>query len=194
MKRQQVLEEEIVFKSALVLEEALIESVQPPAGKTRFKRLRVNRPDASAVFIHNTESDKVVLTRQFRYAISAKVKTPILEIMAGKMDPGESPEQTAIREAMEECGYRIEEKNLFRLTSVFASPGYTSEKFHLFYATVTNADRLSGGGGLAVEHESIEVVEIPLPDFRILVKQGKIEDAKTLLSAMCAEAVYLTSF
>jgi len=187
MGMPQVKKEKIVFDKALIIQEAHLETVSAGGKVLAYSRLRVKRVDAVAVFIYNTGSESVVLTRQFRYAISDRVSTPILELMAGKIDPGETPEQTALRESLEECGYRIRPEKLIPLASFFASPGYTSEKYHLFFAAVTSPDRVSQGGGLESENESIEVVEMPLAEFRQLVKSGQIVDAKTLLGAVYAE-------
>ncbi len=179
-----IIHEKNVFKQSLSIEEGTIETETKTGGKETYTRLRVNRPDASAVFIFNEETQKVILTRQFRYAIASKVTSPILEIVAGKVDPGEAPDETAIRESEEESGYRIPRENLEHLASVFASPGYSSEKYHLYLAIVSNADKKTSGGGLEEEHESIEEVALDFPLFRALVKAGEIADSKTLLAAL----------
>jgi len=181
-----VEEVKTVFRGALTIEEARIKRFNSKDEPVSYSRQRINRVDASAVFIYNKDSGAVVLTRQFRYAIVDKVKAPILEIMAGKVDPGESPSQTALRESLEECGYRISPEKLIHLVSVFASPGYTAEKYHLFYAEVASSDKLTEGGGLENENEDIEVVEMPLAEFQTMVSEGLLEDSKTLLAYYCS--------
>lgn len=155
-----IIREKIVFSSSMVIEEGTIEQSLPGQDNRQFPRLRVNRQDASTIFIHNTERHTVVLVKQFRYAISSKVKAPVLELVAGKVDEGEEPLQAAIREAEEECGYRIRPENIRLTASFFVSPGYTSERFFLYHATVTNADKVSAGGGLEQENEYLEVIEM----------------------------------
>jgi nudix-type nucleoside diphosphatase (YffH/AdpP family) len=179
-----IIQEKDVFNGSLQIKEGLIETETKQGKKESYSRERVCRPDAAAIFIFNEESQKVILTKQFRYAIAGRVESYLLEVVAGKVDPGELPHETALRESEEESGYRINPGNLHLLASCFASPGYTSEKYFLFYASVTNADKQTSGGGLAEENESIETVEITYPEFTDLLNQGKLEDAKTLLAAL----------
>ncbi len=169
----------LVFDQKLVIEEGVISTED-----TEHKRLKVKREDASAVLIFNTEKNTIVLTRQFRYPIHDKVKAPILEIMAGKIDEGESPLDTAIREAEEETGYRISNKNIQLILSCFSTPGYSSEKFHIYYATVKNTDKVTKGGGLEAEHESIEVVEMPVEEFVSAIAHCRFEDSKTCIAGL----------
>lgn len=171
--------EKLVYKGKLKIEEADIHS-----GKKTFKRERVKREDAVAVLILNTDSNKVVLTRQFRYPIAEKTNEDILEIVAGKMDAGEEPLQTAIRETEEETGYRVRKEHLKLLLSCFSSPGYSSELFYVFYATVTDSDKISKGGGLEAENEDITLVEMDLDKFTSLVRDGAIKDAKTYIAGL----------
>lgn len=175
-----ILKEKIVFDDKLIIEKAEIGNDD----NNTFSRLRINRADASAVLILNTETDKIILTKQFRYAISSKVKEPILEIVAGRIDEGEEPLETAIREAEEEVGYRINPENIKLLISCFCSPGYTSELFYIYYATVTNADKVSEGGGLKNENEYISVIEINQLEFKKLITTGAIKDAKTYIAGL----------
>lgn len=190
MKQVKIEKEEILFNDKLVVQKGHL-SFSENGSKKQFDRLRVKRPDAVAVFIYNRESEKVILTRQFRYAIADKVKEPVLEIMAGKIDGSDSPLETAVREAEEECGYKVKKENLRPLAEFFASPGYTSEKFYLYYAEVTNTDKTSGGGGLADENEYIEIVELSYSEFIGLLEAGKIEDGKTLMAGLLVQRLNL---
>ncbi|MES2139707.1 MAG: NUDIX hydrolase [Bacteroidota bacterium] len=175
-----ILKENIIFNDLLIIEKAEISDEHD----NNFSRLRLKRQDASAVLILNTETDKIILTKQFRYAISSKIKEQILEIVAGKIDEGEKPLQAAIREVEEEVGYRIKPENIQLLVSCFASPGYSSECFYIYYATVTNVDKISEGGGLETENEYISVVELSSVEFKSLIKTGNIKDAKTYIAGL----------
>ncbi len=168
-----------VYKGKLNIEQASITN----HGK-EFKRERINREDASAVLMLNTDSNKIILTRQFRYPINEKVNEPILEILAGKVDEGEQPLQTAIREAEEETGYRIKNDHIQLLMSCFSTPGYSSECFYIYYATVTHSDKIAKGGGLEEENENIEVIEMEVDEFIELVKNAEIKDAKTYIAGL----------
>jgi nudix-type nucleoside diphosphatase (YffH/AdpP family) len=174
-----IIKEHIVYDERLVIEEAKLES----DGRT-YTRQRINCEDAVAVLLLNTDSNKVVLTRQFRYAISSKTTEHILEIVAGKVEGDDSPTATAIREVEEETGYRLSEASLRPLLSCFSSPGYSSEQFFIYYGTVTNADKVAKGGGLEKENEHIEVIEMPVDTFTNLVRDGMIKDSKTYIAGM----------
>ncbi|MBC7382266.1 MAG: NUDIX hydrolase [Bacteroidia bacterium] len=175
-----ILKQKIVFNKKLIIEEGRLIDEE---GKS-FKRSRLNRQDAACVLILNTDSDKYILTRQYRYAIAAKTTEIILEIVAGKVDKGEEPLEAAIRESLEETGYLVKKKNIKFLTSCFASPGYTSERFYIYFATVTNADKINKGGGKKNENESIEIEEMAVNDFDELIKSGEIKDSKTYIAAL----------
>lgn len=180
----EIISEKILYSQHMEIEEGTIRQSSPGGGADIYTRWRLNRQDAAVVLVHNTEKNTVVLVRQFRYAIANKVKAPILELVAGKIDEGEQPIEAAIREAEEECGYRIGPGQIRLLSSYFVSPGYTSEKFHLFYATVTNADRLAAGGGLEEENEYLDVVELDYDRFKEMAASNALEDGKTLMAAM----------
>lgn len=177
--KYRILKEKIVFEKGLIVKEGEIKS----GGKT-FSKYCVDRPNASAILILNTDSNKVVLTKQFRYPIDSKIKEDILEIVAGKVDPIENALQAALRESEEETGYKIKNENIKLLFSCFASPGYSAERFFIYYATVGKEDKIYRGGGKEDENEHIEVVEMDLDEFNKNIMEGKILDAKTYLAGM----------
>ncbi len=175
-----VLDEKIVYSS----KRFVVEEAQLNDENNTYSRLRLNRRDAAAILLLNTDSNKIILTRQFRYAVSSKSKEPILEIIAGIIDEGEEPVDAAIRETEEETGYKIKKGNISHLITCFASPGYSTERLFVYFATAGNEDKIAQGGGLQSENEHIELVEIDLKEFTSLVRNGKIEDAKTYLAAL----------
>jgi nudix-type nucleoside diphosphatase (YffH/AdpP family) len=179
MEAPKIIDEKIVFEDKLILEKGELK-----VRDEKFYRLRVNREDAVAVLIYNTDSNKVILTRQFRYAIAGRTDQMILEIVAGKLDKDEDPLKAAIRESEEETGYKIKPQKMTVLLSCFSSPGYTSERFIIYYATVTNKDKLEEGGGLKSENEYIEIVEVELPEFLENIKSANFKDAKTYIAGL----------
>ena len=181
---QKITKQQLLTKGFLKVEEAEIEYRDKNKKLHKYTRERLIREEAVAVFIYNTETNRVILTKQFRFPIADKVEEPVLEIVAGKVSTGEDPMETALRESLEESGYKINKEKLKFIASVFASPGYTSERFYLYYAEVVNGNKVNEGGGLEDEHEFIEVVEMPMDNFMKLVDKGKIEDCKTLLTAL----------
>jgi nudix-type nucleoside diphosphatase (YffH/AdpP family) len=139
-----------------------------------------DRRNASAILLHNVERDTVTLVRQLRIAAHLSGEYPyLLEAPAGFIDDGEAALQAALREALEETGYKIT-----RATPAYAaymSPGSVTEKLHGFYAAVTDADRIADGGGLDDEQEDLEVVELPFAEAMEMVEAGEIIDAKTIM-------------
>jgi ADP-ribose pyrophosphatase len=177
-----ILHEEIVYKDLLTLEKG---QLQGEAGNT-FSRVRVKRQDASCVLVLNTDSNKIILTRQFRYGAAPKTNEYLLEVVAGKVEEGEDHFTTAIRETEEEIGYGVKKDNLKYLVTCFSSPAYTSERYHIYFALVTDADKNSTGGGLANENESIELVEMERAAFKEKILTGQFTDAKTYIAGQQA--------
>lgn len=177
-----ILHEETIFQDILTLEKG---KIQDEAGNT-FSRVRIKRQDASCVLVLNTDSNKIILTRQFRYGAAPKTEDYLLEVVAGKVDEGEEPFTTAIRETEEEIGYRVSKNNMKYLVTCFSSPAYTSERYHMYFAVVNDSDRKSKGGGLENENESIELIEMDPKVFKDKIMAGEFADAKTYVAAQHA--------
>ena len=119
------------------------------------------------------EGDKILLVRQFRYAFNKE----IWEIPAGKLENGEEPSSTAIRELEEECGYKASEVEL--LFTVYPTPGYDTEIIYIFKAynlrkTQTNFD----------EGEDIESRWFTFSEVKKMIEDGEINDGKTLIALL----------
>jgi nudix-type nucleoside diphosphatase (YffH/AdpP family) len=119
------------------------------------------------------------LVKQWRTGLLNDDDPYLLEACAGIVDPGETPEETARREGLEEVGLKL--GALRSLGTIFPSIGTLTEKMHLFLADVSEADRVGDGGGVDHEGENIEVVEIPLAELYRMARDGRIPDAKTLI-------------
>jgi nudix-type nucleoside diphosphatase (YffH/AdpP family) len=153
-------------------------TVQMPDGRTMIREV-LNSGDAAAVLPYDLERRKVILVRQFRAPVMHIEGHPdFLEAVAGLLDEDE-PQACARREAMEEAGLRVE--RLEPLGHFWSAPGITTERLHLFLAPYTEADRVAEGGGLAHEHEDIEVLEVGFEELANLVAANTIADMKTML-------------
>lgn len=175
-----VVERKRVYEGWNTLDLLTVESAGDGKTPERHVREVIDHGDAAVVLVVDRERDVAIMVRQWRAGLAAVDKHPMLvEACAGILDPGETPEETARREAEEEVGVRLGEVR--SLGSVLPSVGTLTERMHLFVAEVTGADRVQDGGGVAHEGEQIEVVELPLKELFAMAKDGRIEDAKTLV-------------
>jgi ADP-ribose pyrophosphatase len=134
----------------------------------------VRHPGASAV-VPFVSVDEVLLIRQFRHAAGGS----ILEVPAGKLDPGDTPEACAARELEEEAGRRA--GRLEKLGWIFTTPGFTDEKIHLFAAYDLEP--------VPTRHEHdelIELVPMRLSSALELIWRGELNDAKSALALLFA--------
>src|SRR5688572_11350553 len=119
-----------------------IETARIITGGESHERSRINREDAAVVLVWNRDRERFILTRQFRYPLYDKITENIIEAVAGKVED-EEPLHTAIRETEEETGYRLKEEQLTLLASCFPTPGYSTERYFIYSATVGDADKIS---------------------------------------------------
>jgi nudix-type nucleoside diphosphatase (YffH/AdpP family) len=142
-------------------------------------RINFERGDAVAAIMHNPADDTLVLIEQFRYPAYHKAGGWVIELPAGVVEAGESPDETMKREIEEETGYRA--AVIHHLQTFFVSPGGTSERIFLYYARINLNDKVSAGGGLATENEDIKVMHPTIDEALQLMNDKKITDAKTLI-------------
>jgi ADP-ribose pyrophosphatase len=150
-----------------------VDDVRLPSGRMSQREI-VEHP-GSVVIVPVTSDREVLFVRQWRHVTNRY----LLELPAGVIDPGEYFMQTAARELIEETGY--EAGDLRHLTTVFMSPGYTTERTAFVLAT----------GCRAVEHqadvdEPIELIRRPLSSIADLLTTGNTaaEDAQTVLGLL----------
>jgi nudix-type nucleoside diphosphatase (YffH/AdpP family) len=138
-----------------------------------------NGPGAAVLPIDQARG-MVLLVRQFRIPAYVNGDGPMLiEACAGMVEKRSDPARTVRDEAEQELGYRLQ--GVRKVLEVYASPGASAEKLHLFLADYTPGDRIGTGGGLAGEGEQIEVIEMPLAEAWNMARDGRIMDAKTVL-------------
>ena len=169
-----------IFKGWNSVEIVTVEAVDGRGQTRRHDREVVDHGEASVVLAVDRDRKVAILVKQWRAPLIVAGADPyLLEVCAGIIDPGESPEQTARREAEEETGLKI--GALRKVGSVVPSAGTLTERMHLFIAEVSAADRTEDGGGTPHEGEDIEVLEVPLTELFEKARRGEIEDAKTLI-------------
>ena len=124
------------------------------------------------------EDGTVALVRQWRYPCGKYS----LEIAAGRIEPGHTPEETAARELEEELGYRA--RAFRKIAEFYAAPGYCEERIYVYLATGLEESAQS-----LDEDEEIEVVRLTLSEAVSLVRSGEIDDAKTIVTLLLAESL-----
>lgn len=144
--------------------------VRMPNG--REVTLDVVRHSKSVVLVPMPEPGRVILVKQYRYAVNAD----LWELPAGSVDEGESPEDAARRECHEEIG--LVPSTIVRLTALYPTPGYCDEQMVFF--------RLAGLGepdtaAQQDEDEDIEAKTFELRDAREMIRRGEIVDMKTIV-------------
>jgi ADP-ribose pyrophosphatase len=180
-KRIEILSKKEIFKKAIFrIDEVHLRHELFSGGMSgELVRLNLNRGDSAAVIMHDQDEDTVILTEQFRYPTYEKSGGWLLEIPAGSVEKGEDPQQTIQREILEEIGYECEK---FQFISTFyVSPGGTSERIHLYYASVNPKNQVAKGGGLVEEGEDIRVVVLKVNAALRMIDEGKIQDAKSII-------------
>ncbi|MBL8704739.1 MAG: ADP-ribose diphosphatase [Rhodospirillales bacterium] len=138
------------------------------------------RGHAAAVLPYDPVRDTVALVEQFRIgALSAGRDPWMIEVVAGIIDAGETPEEVVRREAIEESGVTL--TALAPMLTFLASPGGTSETCALYCG---RADLSQAGGihGLPEEHEDIRVLVLPADEALALLAHGKVENATAVIA------------
>lgn len=132
----------------------------------------IHHNGASAIIAFD-ENDRLLMVKQYRYAVGQEM----LELPAGKIDPGETPEQCAARELVEETGYRA--GKLTELGVVYPIAAYSSEGQYLFYAEdlVPDKQKLDEDEFLSVEH-------VDFATALDMVMNGEITDSKTQIGIL----------
>ena len=175
MNQPQPIEQRTVFSGRIV--EARVDTVLMPDGK-QITREVVQHPGAVAIIPIDAD-DNVLLVRQYRYAAGQS----LLELPAGVIEDGESPDDTAQRELQEEIGYAS--TNLRALGGVYSSPGFCTEFLYLYIARDLVPSRLPGD-----EDEDITVEPIPMSRVDRLIRLGEIQDAKTVAGLLMARYLF----
>jgi ADP-ribose pyrophosphatase len=144
-----------------------VDGVRLPSGKVTTRE--VVEHDGAVAIIAIDPENKLLLVKQFRHAADKD----LLEIPAGGIDVGETPEQTALREMQEETG--LMPGKLEKLCGFYAAPGYASEFLHVFLATELKPARL-----VAEDTDEIELIRKPLDEAIEMIRTGEIQDAKSI--------------
>lgn len=155
-----------------------VDTVRFPDGSSGELEM-VRHPGASAVlpFLGDPAGDDphVLLIRQYRYAADGFV----YEVPAGRLDPGETPEECARRELREETGCTA--GRLEHLCTFYTTPGFTDERIHAYMAS-----GITHGESALEADEFVETHALPLSRALEMIRDEEIVDAKTALTLLYA--------
>lgn len=168
---EHMLARETVFQGRIVTLET--HRVRLPDGREAGREV-VRHPDGVAVLALDGER-QAILVRQFRYPLGRE----LLEVPAGKVDPGEEPRAAALRELREETGLVAGE--LTDLGRMLPSPGFCDETLHLFLAR-----DLRQAEACPDADEFLAVERMPLSELTRRVLAGDMTDGKTVGAALKA--------
>ena len=166
---ERTIESKTMFQGRIIT--VLLDTAGLPDGGTAQREV-VLHPGGVAILALD-EADNVALVRQYRYPLHGL----LLELPAGKLDPGEDHRPAALRELSEETGLEAEE--LTYLGCLLASPGFCNERLHLYLAR-----GLSRAESHPDDDEFLNVVTMPFDRLLEQVMDGTIEDAKTVAGVL----------
>ncbi len=161
----------VVFEGRIV--KLRVDTVQLPSGRTTTREI-VEHED-SVCMVPIDEDNNVLMVRQYRKA----AQLSLLEVPAGGVEAGETPEQTVLRELQEEVG--VTSGSLRKLAGFWVSPGWATEFMHAYLAMELTSASLP-----ADDDEYITVERVPLESIPGLIESGEIQDSKSIASLLLA--------
>lgn len=168
---ERTVESKTLFDGVIVT--LKVDQAQLPDGKVATREV-VEHPGGVAIFAMD-DQDRVALVRQYRYPMGEIV----LELPAGKLEKGEDPRDSGLRELREETGLI---PGVFESMGVsYSSPGILAERIYLYFAK-----DLKQGPTQPDDGEFVETVWIPYPELMDMARRGEIVDGKTLAGLLKA--------
>ena len=164
-KKAKVLSSQIIYKGPVfgIRRDEVIE----PSG-VRTTREVITHP-GSVVVLPILPGNRILMIRQYRHAAHQY----LWELVAGRIDAGESPRQAAVRELIEETGYRGRSFRIF--LDVFPTPGFLEERMFILLA-----EGLTAGKAEPEEDEKIISRSFSFKQLEEMIRTGKLRDAKSI--------------
>jgi ADP-ribose pyrophosphatase len=176
-----VIDQQIVFQGYFRMEKFTLQHELYAGGSTEtFHRELFERGSAVAVLPYDPIRDEVVLIEQFRVGAIGTQNPPWLkEIIAGIIEEGETHQQVAERETLEEAGCEI--LQLEKITQYYVSPGGTSEQCALYCGRVSTQS-IGGIHGLEHEFEDILVEVVSLAQAKQWLEEGVLNSSPVIIA------------
>ena len=148
-----------------------LQAVRLEDGSTKEREVVIHR--GAVALVPMVDAGHVCLLRNYRFAVAET----LIEVPAGTIDPGETPDSTALRELAEETGYRAE--RISRIAEWFVSPGFLTERMYLYLC-----EGLTSGPAEHQPDEQLEPMIVPWDEAVAMVEDGRIHDAKSMLAIL----------
>lgn len=168
---EKTLSEKKAFDGKFI--KASVYDVELSDGKKAIREV-MHHP-GGVVVVAQKDENTILMVKQYRYP----VKQVMLELPAGRLEIGEDPDLAIVRELEEETGYVA--KTWKSLGFIYTTPGICDEKLYLYYATDLEFKKQNPDDG-----EIIEFFEYNLDEVFTMIKNGEINDAKTICALMRA--------
>lgn len=181
-KQFEILDQEIVHQGFFRLEKYRLKHTLFGGGwSAEISRELFMRGSCVAVLLYDPHADKVVLIEQFRTGaiFLHPDKAWLVEIVAGAIEEGESAEEVAYRESLEEAGCEIQQ--LMVINEFYSTPGGSSEWITLFCGKV-DSSHVGGIHGLDHEDEDILVRAVDFDEAYLMLENGEIESAIPIIA------------
>jgi ADP-ribose pyrophosphatase len=180
-KQFEILDKEIVYSGFFRMEKYRLKHTLYAGGwSAEISRELFVRGSCVAVLLYDPHTDKVVLIEQFRAgAILQPDRAWLVEIVAGAIEEGETTEEVAYRESLEEAGCEIQE--LIVINEFYTTPGGAAERITLFCGKVDSSG-VGGIHGLDHEDEDIWVRAVDFDEAYVMLENNEIESAIPIIA------------
>lgn len=185
-----IIETEILSDNWYILRKVTYEFEKNNGTRQLQSREAYDRGNGATILLYNKDQKTVVLTRQFRLPtfINGNASGMMIEACAGLLD-NDNPEDCIRRETEEETGFKI--SHVQKIMEAYMSPGSVTELIYFFVAEYNKEMKMNEGGGIELEQEDIEVLELDLDEALKMVEAGEIKDGKTIMLLQYAKLNHL---
>lgn len=166
------LDRRVIYRGRKI--DLALQAIALPDGAIEHREVVMHR--GAVALVAMVDPDRVCLLRNHRYTVDR----PLIEVPAGTIDPGESPDETAPRELAEETGYRA--GRIRRVADWLVSPGVMDERMFLYLC-----EDLEPGPADHQPDERLEPMVVPWDEAMAMVHDRRIEDAKTMLALLLCD-------
>ncbi len=179
---------EVLSDNWYVLRKVTFEQQQANGTWLTQSREAYDRGNGAVILLYNLTKKTVILTEQFRMPtyLNGNQTGMMIEACAGLLD-FDNPEDCIRRETEEETGYKV--TDVRKVFEAYMSPGSVTEILYFFVAEYAQEMKVNEGGG--IDHENIEVLELPFEQCLAMITDGQIKDAKTIMLLQYAQINHL---